>query len=48
MKKHGKGVACIIITPVGHPLAEPVEAPKQGFLEGVKEIAHKYGSVLCF
>jgi len=48
MKKHGEGGACIIITPVGHPLAEPVEAPKQGFLEGVKEIAHKYGSVLVF
>lgn len=47
--KNNKGeVACIIITPVGHPLAKPVEAPKPGYLEGVRSLADKYGVVLIF
>jgi glutamate-1-semialdehyde aminotransferase len=41
-------VACVIITPVGHPLAAPVSAPPRGYLEKVKEIAHKNGAVLIF
>lgn len=48
MKKHGDEMAAIIITPVGHALAEPVQEPKQGFLEGVKNLAHKYGALLIF
>ncbi|MDD3501299.1 MAG: aminotransferase class III-fold pyridoxal phosphate-dependent enzyme [Candidatus Cloacimonetes bacterium] len=48
MKEHGKDVACIMITPLGHPLANDVEMPKPGFLEGLKEIAEQYGSVLVF
>lgn len=48
MKKHGDDVAGIIITPVGHPLGHEVEMPKPGFLEGVRELATKYGSVLIF
>ncbi|MCD4817475.1 MAG: aminotransferase class III-fold pyridoxal phosphate-dependent enzyme [Candidatus Cloacimonetes bacterium] len=48
MKEHGAEMAAIIITPVGHPLAFPVEEPKPGFLEGVKKIAEKYGTVLIF
>ncbi|GAB4032887.1 MAG: glutamate-1-semialdehyde 2,1-aminomutase [Elusimicrobiota bacterium] len=48
MKEHGKDVAAIIVTPVGHPLAHPVQMPKPGFLEGVKELAHKNGAVLIF
>jgi len=48
MKKHGDDVAGIIITPVGHPLGHEVEMPKAGFLEGVREIATRYGSVLIF
>ncbi len=48
MKKHGDKVAAIIITPVGHALGHEVEMPKPGFLEGVKELAHKYGAVLIF
>lgn len=48
MKEHGNDVACIIVTPVGHPLAKPVEMPKPGFLEGLKEITQEYDSVLVF
>lgn len=48
MKEHGQDVAGIIVTPVGHPLAHPVQMPEKGFLEGLKEIAHKYGAVLIF
>ena len=48
MKEHGPDAAAVIVTPVGHPLAHPVQMPKPGFLEGVKELAHKYGAVLVF
>lgn len=48
MKKHGDDVAAIIVTPLGHPLAHEVEMPKPGFLEGLRETAHKYGAVLIF
>ncbi len=48
MKEHGKDMAAIIITPIGHPLAKPVEEPKPGYLEAVKELAEKYGTVLIF
>lgn len=41
-------VACVIITPVGHPLAFPVEAPAPGYLEGVKALAAKHNAVLIF
>lgn len=41
-------VACIIITPVGHPLAKPVVEPPAGYLEGVRELADKYKVVLIF
>lgn len=41
-------VAAIIITPVGHPLAKPVVAPPEGYLEGVRELADKYGVILIF
>jgi glutamate-1-semialdehyde aminotransferase len=48
MKLHGDDMAAIIITPVGHPLAEKVQAPKPGFLEGVRALADKYGAALIF
>jgi glutamate-1-semialdehyde aminotransferase len=48
MKKHGDETAAIIITPVGHPLAEKVQMPKPGFLEGVRALADKYGTLLIF
>jgi len=41
-------IATVIITPVGHPMALPVVAPPEGYLEKVKEIAHKNGAVLIF
>ncbi len=41
-------LAAIIVTPVGHNNAHPVEMPKPGFLEGLKELAHKNNAVLIF
>jgi glutamate-1-semialdehyde aminotransferase len=48
MKQHGDEMAAIIVTPVGHPLAEKVQMPKPGFLEGVRALADKYGTALIF
>ncbi|MHA1672365.1 MAG: aspartate aminotransferase family protein [Promethearchaeota archaeon] len=48
MAVHGNEVAGIIITPVGHPLAHEVQMPKTGYLQAVKDLAHKYGAVLIF
>jgi glutamate-1-semialdehyde aminotransferase len=36
------------MTPFGHALHHRMEEPKPGFLEGVREIATKYGAVLVF
>jgi len=46
--EHKGGVAAIVITPVGHPLAKPVEEPAPGFLEGVRKLATDHGAVLIF
>ena len=48
MAVHGNEVAGIIITPVGHPLGHEVQMPKPGYLQAVKDLAHKYGAVLIF
>ncbi len=48
LKEYGDDTAAVIVTPVGHPLAAEMEEPKPGFLEGCKELAHKYGAVLIF
>jgi len=48
MKQHGDQTAAIIMTPFGHPLHQKMEEPKPGFLEGVREIANRYGTVLIF
>ena len=48
MKTHGDDMAAIIVTPVGHPLAEKVQEPRPGFLEGAKSLAEQYGAVLIF
>jgi 3-aminobutanoyl-CoA transaminase len=48
MTKYGRQTAAIIMTPFGHPLHQRMEAPKPGFLEGVREIATRYGAVLVF
>ena len=45
---HAGQVAAIIVTPVGHPLNAPVQAPKPGFLEGCRALATKHGAVLIF
>lgn len=41
-------VACIIITPVGHPLAMDVITPPKGYLQAVRELADEYNTVLVF
>jgi 3-aminobutanoyl-CoA transaminase len=48
MARYGDQTAAIIMTPFGHPLHQKMEEPKPGFLEGVREIATKYGAVLVF
>lgn len=48
LKEHGEDTACIIMTPVGHPLALPVMAPPEGYLKGVRELADKYNVILIF
>ncbi|MCF8062883.1 MAG: aminotransferase class III-fold pyridoxal phosphate-dependent enzyme [Deltaproteobacteria bacterium] len=48
MKAHGDDMAAVIVTPVGHPLAEKVQEPKPGFLEGVKTLAERFGADLVF
>ena len=45
---HAGDVACIIITPVGHPLAKPVVPPPPGYLQAVRDIATREGVVLIF
>ncbi len=48
MQEFGNEVAAIILTPINHPGAHEVEIPKPGFLEGIRELADTYGSVLIF
>ncbi|MFX1448695.1 MAG: aminotransferase class III-fold pyridoxal phosphate-dependent enzyme, partial [Promethearchaeota archaeon] len=38
----------IILTPINHPGAHEVQMPKPGFLEGLRELADTYGSILIF
>jgi glutamate-1-semialdehyde aminotransferase len=45
---NSKDVACIIMTPVGHALNAPVQAPPPGYLEAVRDLATKHGAVLIF
>ena len=48
LEENKGNVACIIITPVGHPLAKDVITPPAGYLEGVRKLADEYGAVLVF
>lgn len=48
MQAHKDDMAAIIITPVGHPGAAPVQMPKPGYLEAVREMADHYGALLIF
>lgn len=41
-------LACIIITPVGHPTAKDVIPPPAGYLQAVRDLADQYGAVLVF
>lgn len=40
--------AAVIMTPLGHPLADDITEPQKGFLQGVKDLAKKHGAVLIF
>jgi len=48
LKANGGETAAVIITPLGHPLADDICEPEKGYLEGVRELAHRYGAVLIF
>lgn len=48
LEQHKDDVASVIVTPLGHPNAHPVQRPKPGFLEGVRELTKKHGVVLVF
>ncbi len=48
MKKHGDQTAAIIMTPFGHPNHQKMQVPAPGFLEGVRELASRYGAILVF
>jgi glutamate-1-semialdehyde aminotransferase len=48
MKAHGDDTAAIIMTPFGHPNHQEMQIPEPGFLEGVKELARKYGAILIY
>ena len=48
MAEHGDETAAVIMTPFGHPNHQEMQIPAPGFLEGAKEIAHKYGAVLIY
>jgi len=48
MATHGGKTAAIIMTPFGHPNHEKMQIPNPGFLEGVREIADRYGAVLIY
>ncbi|MFC1835248.1 aspartate aminotransferase family protein [Thermodesulfobacteriota bacterium] len=48
MATHGDETAAVIMTPFGHPNHQKMQIPNPGFLEGVREIADKYGAVLIY
>lgn len=48
MKTHGGDTAAIIMTPFGHPNHERMQIPKPGFLEGVRDLADRFGAVLIY
>jgi glutamate-1-semialdehyde aminotransferase len=48
MTKYGDQTAAIIMTPFGHPNHQKMEEPKTGFLEGVRELANRFGAVLVY
>ena len=41
-------IAGVIMTPVAHPLGEPVVAPPPGYLAAVRDLCRQHGAVLIF
>ena len=48
LNTHKDQVAAIIITPIGHPLAEKVQMPNDGYLQEVQNLSKKHETVLIF
>jgi glutamate-1-semialdehyde aminotransferase len=48
LDEHRGEIAAVVLTPVGHPLAEPVVAPPPGYLEQVRDLCQRHGAVLVF
>ncbi|MHA2184494.1 MAG: aspartate aminotransferase family protein [Promethearchaeota archaeon] len=48
MKQYGDDIAAVILTPINHPGGNKVEMPKQGYLEGIRELTENYGNLLIF
>jgi glutamate-1-semialdehyde aminotransferase len=48
LREHRGQVAGVVLTPVGHPLGEPVVSPPPGYLEAVRELCREHGVVLVF
>ncbi len=48
MAAHGDQTAAIIMTPFGHPNHQKMQEPAPGFLEGVRQLADRYGAVLVY
>jgi glutamate-1-semialdehyde aminotransferase len=46
--EHRGQVAGVVLTPVGHPLGEPVVLPPPGYLEAVRDLCREEGVVLVF
>lgn len=48
MATHGDETCAIIMTPFGHPNHQKMQEPAPGFLEGVRNLADRYGAVLVY
>ncbi len=48
LKGNTNDTAAVIITPLGHPLADEITEPDEGYLQGVKDLTAQYGAVLIF
>ncbi len=48
LEEHHQDLACIMITPVGHPTAKDVIPPPEGYLQGVRDLADEFGVILVF
>ena len=45
-KKHGERIACVIVEPVAGNMG--VIEPKEGFLQGIRDLCSRYGALLIF